>query len=302
MSMATRIRDRLCSLIWPGRCKPHFIHRRLLLLALGLLPTGVWAQAPAPVAPAQRIVSLAPHITELVFAAGAGSRLVGTVQSSDYPSEISTLPRVGDGLHVDPETLISLKPDLVLGWQAGATQAVAPILKTLDIPLVHINPESVQEIPDAIEKIGKLTQNSATASAVAASMRQRLQNLKQLAPRKPVSVVLEINATPFYVVGNDPLLNDALQYCNANNHFGNAPQAAPLIGLENLLANQPDFIVVRYEPGQPMQERIAFLAGKGIKAARQAKVIGIDPDLLFRPGPRLVDALEQLCAQLEGKR
>lgn len=302
MSMATRIRDRLCSLIWPGRCKSHFIHRCLLLLALGLLPTGVWAQAPAPVAPAQRIVSLAPHITELVFAAGAGSRLVGTVQSSDYPSEISSLPRVGDGLHVDPETLISLKPDLVLGWQAGATQAVAPILKTLDIPLIHINPESVQEIPDAIEKIGKLTQNSATASAVAASMRQRLQNLKQLAPRKPVSVVLEINATPFYVVGNDPLLNDALQYCNANNHFGNAPQAAPLIGLENLLANQPDFIVVRDEPGQPMQERIAFLAGKGIKAARQAKVIGIDPDLLFRPGPRLVGALEQLCAQLEGKR
>lgn len=301
MCMAMRIRARLCSLIWPGKCKPNALLQPLLLLATGLLLAGAGAQASTP-ASAQRIVSLAPHITELVFAAGAGKRLVGTVQSSDYPPEIKTLPRVGDGLHIDPETLISLQPDLVLGWQTGATQGVAPILKTLNIPLVHINPKSVQDIPDAIEEIGRLSGNSAQARAAAESIRMRLNRIKQQAPKNAVSIMLEINASPLYVVGNDPLLNDALQYCNATNHFANVPQVAPLIGLENLLAHQPDFIVIRKAPPRVMKARIKFLANKGVQAAQQGKIIGIDPDWLFRPGPRLVDALEQLCIQLQGRR
>jgi ABC-type hemin transport system substrate-binding protein len=301
MCMATRIRARLHSLIWSGKCKPHGVHRRLLLLTLGLLPVWAWAQASAPES-AQRIVSLAPHITELVFAAGAGNRLIGTVQSSDFPKDVEALPSVGDGLHIDPETLISLQPDLVLGWQAGATQGVAPILKTLGIPLVHINPKSVQDIPDAIEEIGRLTDNNVSAQAAAESIRERLTHLKQHAPTQSVSIVLEINPAPLYVVGNDPLLNNALQYCNATNQFADVPQAAPLIGLENLLANQPDFIVIRSESNRLMKERTGFLAAKGVQAARQGKVIGIDPDLLFRPGPRLVDALEQLCTQLQDQR
>jgi iron complex transport system substrate-binding protein/vitamin B12 transport system substrate-binding protein len=209
---------------------------------------------------------------------------------------------VGDGLHIDPETLVSLEPDLVLGWQAGATQTVAPILKALNIPLIHINPTSVSDIPDAIETIGRLTNNSITAQKVAESIRERLYKLSRTAPAKPVSVVLEISATPLYVVGNDPLLTDALRYCNATNHFANVLQAAPLISVENLLARPPDFIVVRSKPHRTMTERIEYLANKGVRAARQKKIIGLDPDLLFRPGPRLVDALEQLCAQLLDQR
>lgn len=304
--MAMQILARLCSLISPGKCKLRTWGKPLAQIALALFPLGAWANTSAPIqnpahAP-QRIISLAPHVTELIYAAGAGHYLVGTVRSSDYPPAATTLPKVGDGLHIDPETIVSLQPDLVLGWQTGATQSLAPILESLNIPLVHINPKTLRDIPHVIQEIGRLTGTHAQASKTAASIRQRLHSLRHLAPETPIKVVLEINPTPLYVIGNEPLLNDALSYCNATNPFESAPQAAPLIGLENLLTQQPDVIVVRDKPTQATNEHITYLARRGVDAAQQNKIIRINPDLLFRPGPRLVDAIEQLCAQLKTLR
>lgn len=272
-----------------------------MFVLLALAPRGAYATLaqPAPSAPPKRIISLAPHITELLFMAGAGHLLVGTVNSSNYPASVQSLPKVGNGLHIDPETLVSLEPDLILGWQPSATHGIEPLLKILNIPLIHIAPKRVRAIPSALRRVGQWAGTETQANSAATDLEQRLQALSITQNGEPLSVVLEINASPLYVVGNDPLLNDALSYCNAKNHYGHVVQAAPQISLENLLARQPGAIVTHLTSAEALKKYTQALAKTGVRAARQQHVFGINADLLFRPGPRLIDALEQLCPLLK---
>ena len=254
-------------------------------------------------APAARAITLAPHITELIFAAGAGDRIIATVSSSDYPDAALSIPRVGDGMNINVEKIVALKPDLVAAWlPSGAAQTLAPALSRLHVPLIYSQPESLDDIPSEIRKFGRLFGTQAVAEPIAASLEQRIQTLAaRYADRPQVSVFIEVGTAPLYTIGRDPLLNNVLRICGGMNIYGLSSIAAPQVSVESLLVKQPDAVITTVKTDRLEQRRQEWL-DLHLTAAVKQHVYALDPDTLFRPGPRLVDAAEQLCANLEQVR
>lgn len=267
-------------------------------------PTASSAQAgPAntPTAPAARIITLAPHATELVYAAGAGDSIVGTVLSSDYPPAANAIPRVGNGLEVSVEQVLAFRPTVVIGWQSqGAAQTLAPALSRLNIPLMLSRPRTLREIPADIVRFGKLFGTQEQAQASAQALTQRLDTLaRRYAGQKPVSVFIEVGNSPLYTIGSDPLLNDALRLCGGVNIYANAGIAAPQISVENILVRNPDVLIAPARNQAAQASIRQYWASLKLPAALQGRVYTLDPDALFRPGPRLITATEELCRMLD---
>lgn len=277
---------------------------RLALCVVAYMAAGApaWAQGDDP---SIRVVTLAPHITEMVYAAGAGASLVGTVVRSDYPEAARKLPKVGDGAtSVSVEKLAYLAPDLVLAWQnTGLISATARNLQGLQIPMEYVAPVTLDDIADQIEILGRRLGTSLQAAAAAAKLRANLDTLrKRYAERPSVSVFIEIGDTPLYAVGNDTMLNDALRTCGGVNVFGDSALAALPIGPEHILRQRPDVIIVAQASSAREQQAATRWAALGLDVDSGTHIYSIDPDMLFRPGPRLIEATQQLCEALEAAR
>lgn len=261
-----------------------------------------WAEGADPPG---RVVTLAPHITEMMFAAGAGESVVGTVVSSNYPAAARALPKVGDGVAgINAEMLARLAPDLVLAWhESGAVKAVAPLLERLRIDVGFLAPARLDDIPDQIERLGKRLGTTEQAGRTADALRGELRELRgRYAHLPPVSVFIEIGHSPMYAAGKDTLLNDALRTCGGVNIFQDGPLAALPIGVERILAERPDVILAAAPTPQDERRAREQWASLGLAPETGSHVYGIDPDTLFRPGPRLIEATGGLCEKLEHAR
>ncbi len=252
-------------------------------------------------APYRRAISLAPHITELIFAAGAGQYIAGTVTRSDYPPAARAIPRVGDGVAVSPEAVLALHPDVALAWRAsGAARRLAPLLRRAGVPLILSAPASLDDIPAQVLRMGTLFGTSASAAPAAQALAARIQALRtQYAQRSPVSVFIEISEPPLYVVANDPVIDDALKACGGVNVFADIDTPAAQASRESVLLRQPDLIIAPYQDADSIRRLRQRWAGLGLQAAVKGRVYGINPDQLFRPGARMVDATEKLCTLLD---
>jgi iron complex transport system substrate-binding protein/vitamin B12 transport system substrate-binding protein len=252
--------------------------------------------APTP----RRLITLAPHITELVFAAGAGSRIVGTVASSDYPPQARRIPRVGNGIQLDTERIVALRPDLILAWQpSGATRALAPLLARLNIPLAYVQPRALRDIPREIITLGRKLGTSAVAGREAQALSDRIAALgARYQGQRPVSTFIEVGTAPLYTLGKAPLINDVLHICGGTNIFAGAPIPAPQVSVESVLQDRPDAVIIASADPRRVTERTRYWASLSLPAARNHHVYGLDPDKLFRPGPRLIDAAQALCQDL----
>lgn len=301
----------------PERRQPRAVLALALTLAAVLGPTAASAQAIharddagrdiALPAPARRVVSLAPHATELLYAAGAGSAIVGVDRYSNYPPEALKLPRVGDGLHPSAERIAALAPDLVVLWAYGDGLAHAglpdSLLERLGIRLYYSNPRKLADIPGAIERLGELTGTRAAAQAHAADLRRRLEALAtRYAGQRPVRVFYQVGSRPMYTVNDRSIIGDALRTCGAVNVFGGLPAAAPMVGAEGVLRENPQAIIV----GQAGPGADAALAdwkrfGPAL-AAVPDNLWAVDPDAMHRPGPRMIEATERLCARIDATR
>jgi iron complex transport system substrate-binding protein/vitamin B12 transport system substrate-binding protein len=251
-----------------------------------------------------RVVTLAPHITELMFEAGAGERIVGTVTSSDFPAAVKSLPRVGDGLNVNPEKLIGLQPTDVLAWQhGGAAAMLQPLLNSLQIKLDYVEPQTVADIPEAVERLGQRFGQPEQARHRAARLQGLLTDLRRRYEfARPVTVLIQIGQNPPYTLGNDRLTNDALSYCGARNLYRNTTIAAPLIQQEFVVTHPPDVILV--PSNQPLARESVEKHWEllGLRAAQEGHVKAVDPDAFLRPGPRLITILPQVCAMIDTVR
>jgi iron complex transport system substrate-binding protein/vitamin B12 transport system substrate-binding protein len=280
----------------------------LSLLAAASQPAhaqpGVDRQESGDAIRAERAISLTPHITELIFAAGAGDKIVGTVIGSDYPEAALDIPIIGDGLNIKVEKALAVRPDVVIAWQAsGAATTLAPMLTRLHIPLIYSAPRRLQDIPAEIIRFGKLFDTSRIADPAASALARRLRELEQrYAQRAPVSLFIEIGTAPLYTIGNDPLLNDVLRICGGVNIYGSTAIAAPQVSAESVLVLQPDAIIAPAIDDQRLAEARQRWSALRLPAARQGHIYGIDPDKLFRPGPRLIEAAESLCQYLDKVR
>ncbi|MFO1284114.1 MAG: cobalamin-binding protein [Burkholderiales bacterium] len=253
-------------------------------------------------APARRIVSLAPHATELIYAAGAGSRLVGVHTHSDYPPAARQVRTVGDAGAIDVEGIVALKPDLVVTWP-WTVPAQVERLRALGIPILVTLPDRPGAIADEIERIGVLTGTPATASAAAAEFRARLARVVlRHRDASPVSVFYEVSDKPLFTLGGDHLVSQAIAACGGRNVFSTLKVPAPEVDVEAVLSARPDVIVA----GTAGAVRPAWLdqwrRWPSLPAAVHGNLYAVDADLLHRPGPRFVAGVEALCAALDEAR
>jgi iron complex transport system substrate-binding protein len=253
--------------------------------------------------PARRIVSLAPNITEMLFAAGAGDRVVGTVDYSDYPQAASRIARIGGYQNLDLETIFALKPDLVIGWQSGNSPTELEPLKRLGIPLFLSEPDRIEDVAGNLEQFGELAGTSSVARIAAAAYRARLEQLRQrYSSRPPVRTFYQIWADPPMTVGGSQIIGSAIRLCGGVNVFGHLTSMAPTVSFEAVLASDPEVIVASGMDQTRPDWLDTWRRWPQLTAAARDNLFFIPPDLIQRHTPRLLDGAEQLCRDLETAR
>jgi iron complex transport system substrate-binding protein len=253
--------------------------------------------------PATRIVSLAPNLTELAFAAGAGGKLVGVSNYSDYPPAAKQILLVGDSGKSDLERILSLKPDLVLAWQTGNHLGDIERLEKLGIPVFVTEPRHLADIPRLIRAIGRMAGSQREAEAAAADFDKNWSALQvRYASAKPLRVFYEIWHQPPMTVNGQHMISDVIQLCGGVNVFADARGLAPTVSQEAVLAANPEVIVAS---GSLYEDKAVWADWKrfpALRAARQNNFFFIHPDLMQRQTPRMLQGAEKLCQQLESVR
>jgi len=288
-------------------------HRSARLAALGLagllLMPSAWAAPALKViddlgrtvqlsAPASRIVTLAPHATELLFEIGAGAQLVAVERNSDHPPQARALPTLSAWPRPDPERLLALAPDLVVLWGAGDVQPLARRLETLGITVFVSTPRSFAAIADTLERLGVLTGTGPRADRIATTLRARIADLRaQHAQRARVPVFVQVWSRPLMTLSDRDLIGDALAACGARNVFGGLAQASAEVDPEAVLQRAPRLIIgFDADAGRERWERLGVLAPQGTVAYVQGDRV------LQRPVARALDALEALCTEIARAR
>ena len=254
-------------------------------------------------APARRIVALAPHIAENLYVAGAGDRLVGTVDYSDHPAEARKLPRVGGYSRFDLEAVAALKPDLVLAWESGNNMPQVDKLKALGLPVFVSQPNKIDSVAGELERLGKLAGTEGVAGPAAERFRQRLETLRRANAGKPtVRVFYQIWKTPLMTIGGPQIISDAIRLCGGENVFGNLKQMAPTVSVEAVLEADPEAIVAT-GMGDARPEWLSdWDKWTRMTAVKRHNLFHINPDLMQRHTPRILDGTEKLCAHLDTAR
>lgn len=254
-------------------------------------------------APARRIVTLAPHATENVYAAGAGDRLVGTVDYSDYPAEAKKIPRIGSYDRIDLEAVAALKPDLVLAWESGNNMPQVNKLKALGLTVHVSQPNTMDTIADQLERLGQLAGTEAVAHAAAERFRLRLQGLRAANANKPkVRVFYQIWKSPLMTVGGPQIISDAIKLCGGENVFGHLKPMAPTVSVEAVLEANPEAIVATGMGDARPDWLHDWDRWTRMTAVQRGNLFHINPDIMQRHTPRILDGAEQLCAHLDVAR
>ncbi len=253
--------------------------------------------------PAQRIISLTPHMTELLFAAGAGAHVVGTVAYSNYPEEAQRIARIGDSAQLDLERIVALKPDLVVVWQYGNAQRQLDKLLRLGIPVYYNEPRRLPDIARAIEQLGRLAGTEAVALPAAHAFLARVAALRRrYAGRTPVTLFFQIWDQPLLTVNGEHLITDVIRLCGGRNLFAGLAPLTPEISTEAVLAADPEAIIgVTAEAGEA-GNLDAWKQWPRLRAVERGNLFVIDSDLISRNTPRILDGAAQLCEQLDAAR
>lgn len=252
---------------------------------------------------AHRIVSLAPHVTELLFTVGAGERIVGTVEHSDYPPEAQQIRRIGGFNALDLEMILALKPDLVIGWRTGNNPVQLEKLRAMGLPLFISEPRHLVDIPDTARRLAMLAGTSDQAKAFIKKFEQHYLKLKQHYSRlKPVKLFYEVWHQPLITINGDHLISDLIRLCGATNIFAEVPVLAPTVSIEAVISAAPDIIVTGAHHTAPNEWRNAWQAWPEIPAVAHDQLYFINPDLVQRQGPRILQGAEQLCEYVQQAR
>jgi len=247
--------------------------------------------------PPQRVISLAPHLTEVLFAVGAAGQIAGVDSASDYPPAARRLPRVGDASRVNLERVLAAKPDLVLVWVGGNRSADIERLQRLGLPVLRTEARRLDDVARLLRLLGGATGHAEDGEAAARAFTARLQSMRQdrRASARPLRVFYQLWERPLMTVGGGHWISDALRLCGTRNVFDDLADAAPVVSREAVLQRAPELVVGGSDGPdlRPVWQRFTALA-----AVRNEAFVTVDADLLHRPAPRVLDGAQALCAAL----
>jgi iron complex transport system substrate-binding protein len=250
--------------------------------------------------PAQRVISMAPHVTELLFSAGGGKRIVGAINYSDHPPEARAIPTVGSNSQLDLERVVALKPDLLIVWQSGNTARQIEQLERLGIPVFRSEPRTFEQVAASIERFGQLLGTDVQAVAAAAAYRSQLARLAARYGQRPaVRVFYQVWDKPLYTLNGKQIVSDAIRLCGGRNVFADLPVVAPEVGVEAVLQQDPEAIVAGDEHAPGDRGVNIWKAYGSLQAVRRNNLFALDGELLTRPGPRTILGAAQLCEKIE---
>jgi len=241
---------------------------------------------------AERILALSPHVCEILYAIGAGDEVVGGVDYCDYPEAAKHLPRVGNYTGINLEAALMLKPTMAV---ISGTSTQQGQLEALGIRVIRSAPQSVDDVLADIHRLGQLTGHARQAKALVKSMQQRLDKLLRSRADNPVKVFYEVWHDPLQTVGGKGFINDLLQRAGLNNVFASIPLETPRINTEAVLHAAPDVIIIPSEHRDIAARKRFWKQWLG----ESVRIIVVNPDLMHRPGPRIIDGMEALQQALE---
>ncbi|MFT7558288.1 MAG: iron complex transport system substrate-binding protein [Flavobacteriales bacterium] len=254
-------------------------------------------------APAERIVTLAPHIVENVFAIGQGHRIVGTVEYSDYPEAAKKIPRIGGYVSAGVESIIAQNPDLVIAWGTGNKNSTINKLIDLGYTVYIDEPHTIDDIAKSFRDIARLTGHAELGEREAKHLREKHAYLREkYATQKTLSVFYEVWNEPLQSINGKHLISDVIRLCGGKNIYGNAPSLAPLIGLESILERNPDVIIASGMGEERPEWLDEWKKYPELKAVKNSHLFYIPPDLLQRHTGRILDGAELMCSQLSRVR
>jgi iron complex transport system substrate-binding protein len=249
---------------------------------------------------APRIVSLAPHVTELIYAAGAGTALVGASEFSDYPAEALGLPRVGDAFRLDYERIVSLRPDFVVAWESGTPAASIARLEALGVRVVVLRVRTLDDISMALAELGRLAGTRAVADAEAAWLRQGFAELRQQYSERPVvQVFVQLDDAPLFTVTGRHLISEMVELCGGRNVFAGLPGLAPAVDLEAVIGADPELILYLGHGEAPDRR---WRDWPGLSAVRLDSIRTVSPDRVSRATPRALEGAREVCQAIERTR
>ena len=251
----------------------------------------------------QRIISLAPNITETLFALGIGERVVGVTTYCDFPAEAKAKEKVGDTLKPNLERIIALKPDLVLISTASQLEKITRQLDQLQIPVFITSPKTATEVLKSIRKLGEITGTSQRATELTAAMQNKMQTVRQQAPQQSAPKVLYVlQLSPLITAGQNTFINDLIRMAGGQSISGEETADYPQFSRETAIAREPEVIIIPASHGTELVNVEAINRDFAVTpAVKNHRVVSVNPDLIDRPGPRIVEGLEALRKAIHGK-
>jgi iron complex transport system substrate-binding protein len=252
---------------------------------------------------APRIVSLSPHITELLFAAGAGDRIVGVDDASDYPAAVAGIARVGEPAALDVEGLLRLKPTLIVLWESGTPPRRKAELQRLNLNLYVTDQHHLDDIGATLLEFGRLAGTEPTAAAAAGGYRNELAQLRrQYAARTRLKVFYQVWDRPLYTLSGEHVVSEVLSLCGGDNVFAELSTLAPAIDKEAVLARDPDVILVAATGAEGVRQAQQWGEFPNLRAVRRHHVFTVDPSTVGRMAPRILEGVREVCGVLDKAR
>jgi iron complex transport system substrate-binding protein len=251
--------------------------------------------------PATRIVSLAPHLTEQLFAVGAGDRIVGTTDFADFPPPARAIPRVARAHSVDLEQIAALRPDLIVLWGSGFPPATIASIRRLGTPVFISEPHGLDDVARSLKLLGTLT--GADGGPAASAFTAKVAALRaRYADRSAVRVFYQVWASPLMTLSGRHVISEAITVCGGRNVFADLAPIAPQVSIEAVLAADPQVIITGEPGGGPNTALAMWQRFPTLSATRHGRLFTVDADKMNRHGPRLADEIEVLCAAIDQAR
>ena len=255
-----------------------------------------------PLCSAERVVSLAPFLTDMLVLLEADARLVGVIDDPSLPESLGAVPRIGAYQSLSLERIVAARPDLVLAWTSGNPPELLSRLEALGIKVLRFDPQRLADIQPMTLELGRTLERADTARTLSARFATALQALRAPDDAPRVRVFLQVWDEPMFTVAGEQLLSDALEHCGAVNSFAALPGLSPQVSTEAVMASQPEMIIaVAADEATGTRWLRRWEAFPAIPAVRDAQLWTLESDSLVRPTPRIVEGMRRLCMLIQSR-